>query len=729
MDANVVRFFLSPEAETRHVMPFRDQQSSDCAAATALITAEFLFSRGLAGQQHGPSFIAPSHGEEISSIVEAITYGAAQQPTATVDDWSSEIREAREVVRLFRKGATDRVQTAQELKRRVPRVAALLMEGAFQWAVQLRRLYEEDLLRPLALHTEATQDILDPEPELVREWVRCISDERKAATHREREKINRDAQALTQAILLDRQAGSEPDLKRRYVLVTADHALLDAYAKWFWSANRPPGDRFILRLPQQYSPILNSFEMSKSNDVESVQVTRRAFAALDSLFDNLQRADPQYVERLPFYRLVAREPGEVRQKYEDFYGFNPFAPGSRKAFDLARELWEDSFRAGVVLNAWLMNKRTTEFDFLEALLRDDVDFREEIYQHQARSLERIEAAHTAYATRLNVRVLRAGKGFKAPQRAYPALRARFVALSDLSITEVLDGITSGDEDLLAQVDRLLSREDSEAYFLAACIAHRCGHWSAAGIYAARTLELLKIEPGPDDVSGDISFLYASSIRYALASSPTGDEARLAEVGRALNLLDEGEKACEAKGDAFGRARALSERCALRIMRLYYRWLSEFPSPADEIAQLRSIDPDLTIAADVIAKADEIHDPEPLRRLLRQLASNRVSGWVYARVLAPHGPEAGALAAIAQQDPSLLVAQLTGAGAAPSLIMEAECLMASLVAGRSSQTEVLKGLELIAERARVTDGLLEMDRLEVARFIEIAPQLPAALELA
>lgn len=724
MDANVVRFFANPEAEAEHVTPFiRPGKFPDYAAATALITAEFLFSRELAGQQHGPAFLAPAHGEEVSSIVQGLRRDArAHAEKESQDDFKIDVREVKAIVDAFKQGSIDRQWAAEQLKATVPQLARLLLAGPFQSIIQLRRLYDEDLLRPLSLHTGATLDILEPDRCLVASWAKRIGESRATGTRHERLRIERDAEVLVQTMLLDDAAVHNGNKNiTQYVLVTADHAMVDAYVKWYWSGERPETARFVLRMPLQYAPILNSFEMP--NDINSSTVTDRAAKALDSLFENLQRADPDYVARLLWYRTLARSgQDELEKTLTWMYGANPLELkfGGGNSFESASRLWHYAFRAGVVLNARLINRRgRADLDFLEQSLREDVDLRKEIYDHQERSLARIEATHTAYATRLNVSVLQAQLQSGARQRAYPAIRASIAALGNRSVVDILTAITEGDEELLSKVDMALEKEDTGAYFLAACIAHRCGQWAAAAIYARRALELMSLQPGPDDVTGEVAFVHASAIRYSIAASPIGDTSRLATVPIALSLLSDSEKNCEVTSDTFGVSRALSERCALKIMRLYYRWISELPTPSDELIELQRFAVEYQHAVSLMndLSVAPASPEEPLRRLMLQRHANFISAWVFANKLAPDSPEAKALNIADWKDPVANVAEFR-ALAKPdyhSPIMDAECEMALVAANYSdveSATTKLAQLELEVYHDSTT---LLLDREEISRF--------------
>ncbi len=74
MDANIVRFFLNPHSEISHVAAFgRTRAAREVyGPATAALTAEFLFSRQLVGQQDRPAFITPGHGEDVLDVINGL---------------------------------------------------------------------------------------------------------------------------------------------------------------------------------------------------------------------------------------------------------------------------------------------------------------------------------------------------------------------------------------------------------------------------------------------------------------------------------------------------------------------------------------------------------------------------------------------------------------------------------------------------------------------------------
>jgi hypothetical protein len=163
MDTNVVRFFIHPERDRRLVRVFAPGESSEVDTGTALVTAEYLFSRQLPGQHAMPAFISPDHGDEIQEII-----------TALADDLPSPgavapaTRELERLVNDVRAGNLVRKDAIIALREMVPDLAHHLLDGCFQETAQLHRLYHSDLLRPLGLHPAATRKIFALDSENLR---------------------------------------------------------------------------------------------------------------------------------------------------------------------------------------------------------------------------------------------------------------------------------------------------------------------------------------------------------------------------------------------------------------------------------------------------------------------------------------------------------------------------------------------------------------------------------
>src|SRR6202034_4491610 len=82
MDANIIRFFMNPAKEARQ--HFGVFGNDDGITTNAMITAEFMLSRGLAGQFHAPAFIAEGHAEDIADIIASLSQ-AADEPVESPD--------------------------------------------------------------------------------------------------------------------------------------------------------------------------------------------------------------------------------------------------------------------------------------------------------------------------------------------------------------------------------------------------------------------------------------------------------------------------------------------------------------------------------------------------------------------------------------------------------------------------------------------------------------------
>ena len=180
MDANVVRFFMNPAAEKQHTSVFGASDKLDYSAATAIIAAEFMFSRRLAGQGNRPALITPGHGSDLVDIINGL------RRTPTVVDIESVSDENRgkldRLIDHFDRNPANIRAFVTELKRLVPNLVNFMHEGPGAEATHLLRLHDEDLLCPLELHPDATREILELTGESRRRtdnWVRRLNWESK----------------------------------------------------------------------------------------------------------------------------------------------------------------------------------------------------------------------------------------------------------------------------------------------------------------------------------------------------------------------------------------------------------------------------------------------------------------------------------------------------------------------------------------------------------------------
>jgi hypothetical protein len=770
MDANVVVFFMNPVVEAVHVNVF-DSGDSGATAGTALITAEFLFSRGLSGQQGYPALIAPAHAEELGDLVGSmrqrletpatapdllspVNTPSASSPMAAPHTLpGSTLEELKILIQQVRAGSMQRPLAVKRLRRLVPELATDLLEGGIQEANQLLRLYRNDLIRPLAVHSEAATDILEIgqiQSSRVKKWGEDILQERKRivedriqrsarkrnmrppSLYAERKKARRDAEALLQTMALD-EAADQAGENTRYVLVTADRALFDTYSRWFWQGSRSEGaePRFVLRHPLQYVPILNVTDMP--NGIERSDILDRTRDALDALLAPLRSVDRNYPHTLSIHRILARmieDDQKFQEALKNLYGQNPFElkAGSTSLLENIRRDWEEGFRAGIVLNAELMQRRAhSEFEPLARLLNEQVDLRAAILQDHQSILSLLEAAHVTVNTRISMtRLMRDTNGETAapPQRGIMAIRATFPRIvGDASLDDVLERLAAGkDVELESRIENTLrTRLDHQAHFFAACLAHRCSRWQSALQHANRALALLEQELASSNMESfeselyEIGYLAASATRYALPS--------VEAIRRAITLLTRGMAYARRSKDKFGLARALCEFSAL-VLVIGYRenllgQMPDAPSPF-EIEDFRQLPRQIEEARTAVVGLTELPNglcTKPIEVLQSQMWSNVVSAEVLSHLMG----EAMETSKVIRPRFALLNEALTATEKRLAVqqcppVVEAEYTMAQFWNGLLSGAGARQSLRASRERANADrHRLTDLDRAEFERF--------------
>jgi len=743
MDANVVVFFLDPGRETQHVAAFDSERSLDRETGTAVIAAEFLFSRRLAGQHDHPAFIAPSHAEELGQVYDRLLRrGATHKP---LDVASHEA--LSDLIDKIRHEQMSLETAARKLGHIVPEVVASLMESGLFEANQFSRLYNEDSLRPLAVHPDVTEDILAisvAAPKRVKEWTdrllaaRQFQPGRRSAAE---QKARRDAEALVQALMLDEAAaGTAP--KTRYVMVTADRAVFDAYAAWFWSATeeRPADARFILRTPLQYAPILNVAEMP--NRIDTSDIIQQTQAALDTLLAPLRGVDPhRYPQSLPMVRVLAKlaaDNEKFREAINALYGIDPFSfeEGGEKRFRVMRQEWQNGFDAAIAMNTELLSRRLqADILALETLYQEKVDLPHAIHSFQQEILGHLEAAHLVENLHVSIRRLMAGADYEiyaSPSRGPLTVRMAIPSvIGEQTLEETLNAIASGDRALISRVDATLkSAPRYQATYFAACVAYRCNRWNTALQHARRAIDLLPEPSGGSNLEfehHEISSLAAAAARFALPSAEA--------VRMAFNWLDGAIEYATATSDHFGVARALAERMAL-VLTLLFR--SQFL--AGSISSLTDVDiePELRsfqahfdrgLAALTSCRELSVHCPaRPLATVEAQFWANVISAEVIthylftlARASATPGTEATARYLA---PPAGLIGRAMdemgrrlATGQFP-LILNAELTMARAFRGQIPRDLALQEMLSLLDSASATKTALDLDMAELKECIRL-----------
>jgi hypothetical protein len=610
-DSNIVKLFLDPVREIELVTIFSDEICAEHLSATATITAELLFSRQLAGQRGTPPFLAPSHAEELSAMMHEIEKQLYQNQENVQESKPvlplAKSERIRHLVEGIRDGKIDRDYGLDELRKILPRAIMDLFYGPGYEAAQFKRIYEDDLLRPLALDPAVTANILNPDRGQVSKWANRILEQRQSeiVSPRQRsrsplqrgtresrssveERVDRDAQALVQVLALNNLA-RDVIPPTRYVLVTADRAMYRAYSIWFWQNRNHTPEEYVLRHPSQYVPILNSEDML--DNVERFTLINHARDALESLLRNVQDIDPNYPHVLSYY--VSRQYDKRHRELEGG-SLGSFAPlyklfgskfdaisGDPREFDDLKTKWCAAARNAVIINSKLMRRRHHyEIAPLADLLRSDRDIQASLLDYNTKLLDELEIAHMALNVRGNLVAMiinerQPGQScLPEPGRGPLAVRTTFSNFTnDQPLNIFLDElVANADRECLSDLNhQLRSSLNYSGMFFAACVAFRSGQWAAARHYGDRALTMLKREDIFADCASEAEF-DRHELLYFMALVTRFSLNDYSEFNKARALLEETFQYHVRCGDAFGLMRAKSELAALFLVLLFKRIL-------------------------------------------------------------------------------------------------------------------------------------------------------------
>lgn len=704
VDANIVRFFLNPEEERHRMHVFGPGEGDTYAGATALIAAEFLFSRGLAGQGDSPALIAPAHGEDLQGILGALIEAARREMDAPANNLNPTLRtQIHRLVEGARDGTLPRDQVVRDLSVLVPSAAKQLLAGPAGAMAQIARLHDEDLLRPMALHTATTKEIMTLDTQgrsRARMWEDLLRKQYimlgRSINDHVRSLISHDAEVLTQLQML---SDASDQNTTRYVLITADRAMYDTYASWFWSeANDPEKSPFLLRSLLQYAPILNVQEMP--NGIERSDLLVRARVALDGILHGYREVDRTgYPRRLVLARGLAR--GGVVKTLTSLYGYNPLQvrPQDEPLVKEAQRLWRRAFRASIVVNAELMKRRLrAEIELVADLLREQSDLRTALIAVTEDVLGRAERAQLNLNARVNLKLLIDQRsGVQQAARADLPVAIEFPSITGkIPLNRVVDRLAENDASLLSRVTAALGKaDDDEAFLFTACLALRCGRWYSAWHHATRALTLLGDRATAESRRTDASILVALTARYALPSAEA--------LSQAFSLLEQLAARARVRNEHALLARVLAEHLALTLT-LYYANRLAGRLPKISLPPLPSIQNWGTL----LREAEEAAEKAKAEQVLEQLAVNVVAAALLARRLQPD------LAQMMDPSDAVLDGALTRVD---PLLRDPDCPLVL-----RAEVALLRGepMEPIAQALTSSEPMLtELDRAEINEFCENA----------
>ena len=416
-DENVFELFINPKENSNFCTNFYGQgwdggrKAKEYSAQAALVAGEYLFSGNLPGfGTDGQILLSEWHYYQLIRRLRKIRgdlrHGGEYEADAarirreteeafarrdaldglSIADMIKSIRsrELREDARIFAEFIPskhkDQAETAVRrfvLAREQARLLA--NDERLEPLQQIDRIYK-DILPNIELLSGRFRPEDDHEARLLRDWialwVRVLGDEH--ITDRG-EGVDSDARTVGYVHWV-----AQWKLKRteRIVLVTGDVRLFDAYRRWH--SNRDPGEAFLLRRINQYSPLLNPHDAL--NEIANDGGEKPIFATLRSALDapmltfnlgrglaqegNLGQLDPR---REYFAEFLIKEPRPEAHPITQFFTYNLDSDWWRTCEDSFNQLklnWQAAERAAVGISFPAIEGRWAERQGTFALLAE-----------------------------------------------------------------------------------------------------------------------------------------------------------------------------------------------------------------------------------------------------------------------------------------------------------------------------------------------------------------------
>ena len=633
VDPSILYFFQNPKKNLHHVSLLFDPNEHQ-SPGTATCTAEFIMSGQLSGQWGQPCYLAPSHQPEFINLLVKLTKKIKEDGPYNVDSPEFTSKEAAtklaQLVQTFKRSKFT-PNEIESLISDLENVLGSLSIGTVIQAKTIKRLYENDLMRPLETLPEAHVDI---DEEDVEDWFDRITEMREnttplGASHSKvkedkTDNTRRDAEVISQIIALNNNAKKE-FYPKRYVYLTADQSVYLAYSYWFFSEGGPgyiendyENEFFCIRRPTQYMPVLNTKQMpNEERGKRSAQIIRKVEYALDGLLYNIKELDEQYPSILPEYYYKPNSKYDIGsvlshyspkltleadEKISRIKKARAYAEGifheqdGRTSFEDIRKDWLKASKDAVALNVQLLHKRYAILEDLAESLLDNDNLRENLIGHIETSLTHLEGNHMAIALRYNL-IERAKKNAphkratdsNHPQTAISPINVRgkfFIDhfISEPTTTELwwkLGNIAANinSEENQAVFDRITKNtDDAVTCFFAACIAFYSNHWEAGAQYAWRALDILNKKKKDqldrnqhEELEHEIRFFFAVALRHTIPDRPQPIKILLQKTERADDQLT---LCCSyhSKKTVLLR-RTLAERTVLNITKILYIYFS------------------------------------------------------------------------------------------------------------------------------------------------------------
>lgn len=625
VDANVIKLFLDPEHSTDRITVFvandpsreagkrhgprRTHQHPPELVTFAAITAEYLFlwkdidfdlggDRGRLWSE--PCRLAPAHGEEVGAMLREV----ARKGLMNLD--SAELPEGvSELVEHYRRALRelDGMSMKEKLKlvRSVPDALAALFSKSLLEGVRWLRLTRDQQVLPLSGLAYCDPEVLDPPTAKVERWYRPLlkakmdgSRDRLAKipddTSRKREerrienRSEHDAVVLAQTILLNenaREMKHHDGKRRRCVLISGDDALHRVYQDEFWANEAASGlspdeirNRYVLRRPLQFSPVLNLKDMP--NGYNHAAAFRQMTALLDDFINFIiARTDGAYAIEHDWRKQQLEIQSRRESETKPDRAFVP-AVDVGQTIDRLRTSWSELIDTSSAICAGLavrdfralvdrFSKIAADGSSRDALIRLYTEIFSQIDVFQLPLVVQ-ELLTIAVRNRMRQAAMPGLAGVRMPF----LITERFDDLTDgVPIGEFIERLTqspspkSQGRNLEKLMQGLVGKKlEHRALFFVGTAAAVANHFEAASRYLRRAIELQKTETHPKTGNASVERDEIEHLAIVVERMRMRDDHQFEAT---LRRAEKGVRS--SRKNTFEHVRAVSETAALRLM--YY----------------------------------------------------------------------------------------------------------------------------------------------------------------
>jgi hypothetical protein len=543
VDSNVVRLFLSPYHRWNSVSPFKeilDQKKRETAVATAIVTAEYIFSRQLAQQQGYPVFVAAEHVKEIvdyldnpdAQLLGPESAGSTSRTAARprqgkgIEDSKALSEKLESIQQQLSSGTYNARELRELLGNTIPQTISQLDQRDFFPRQQFARLQKGDLIRPLRLapHIDrrwlerySNEDFMEWRSTLeafVHHGLADAEGEGERGAPRDRI-LNRDAAVLAQLFSIN------DDLIRRkvpvkLVLITEDEKI--HYAVAYRKKHEHYNGENFLRRSIQFLPVLNFQEMP--NIVYESTSTLEIRSVIDSILrikanitkeflheltyrialDLRKELQPRPSAKLPDWKAALQE---AWQKTLQTSFDIDIAPRIEVGRDRVRTAWDNLSNNAVSINVELLARRfQQEFGSLaRALSRlresgNTIHLATAFEAYQAEQLDILERQHIEWSLEWLIADLarrKPGEIGRGPR----LIRQDCLGIAHnrplgTAIRNVISLAADQASSLAARLKAILDRyEIADVLMIAAAVAYHNEAWAQARDFGNRALDRLR----------------------------------------------------------------------------------------------------------------------------------------------------------------------------------------------------------------------------------------------